>query len=42
MKKATKTVLDTVLIASYVIGLIGFMPMFLVYSWAKENWSVQA
>ena len=40
MKKAIKTVLDTVLIAGYVVGLVGFMPMLLVYSWAKESWSV--
>ncbi|MEM9219241.1 MAG: hypothetical protein AAGD25_33520 [Cyanobacteria bacterium P01_F01_bin.150] len=41
VKKLSKTVLDVVLVASYVIGLLSLMPMIVVCSWAKEAWSVQ-
>ena len=41
MKEIIKTVLDTVLITSYVVGLVGFMPALLAYSWVKERF-VQA
>lgn len=42
MKNIIKTAFDTVLITSYVVGLVSVMPVLLACSWAKENWFVQA
>ncbi|MEB3229849.1 MAG: hypothetical protein VKJ64_02480 [Leptolyngbyaceae bacterium] len=33
--------MDRLIVAVYLLGLLGFIPLVVTYAWAKENWSTR-
>lgn len=42
MKTIVNAALDTFLITGYVIGVVSVVPVLLAYTWAKDQWFIQA